>query len=456
MIDVILTIDAFFTAYYVRNRFFAGQYGVIRDFDGYLWILMVVIPLWPVLFYIFNLYNVACKENYIITFLKAVFAVCGGTVALAALMFFGKEQMMSRLFFILFAAADLSLILLFRIFVRITLYFYRKSKKGRLRVLIVGTNSLAERFAEYINENPQLMIEIIGYLRAGDTVHSKRLNILGAIGDLSEVLVKNVVDEVIFALPRDYQGVVEPYVLECKKMGITVNMLADLFDFTVSKVKIDTIGALPVITFHTVPFDTWQLFLKRTMDIIGALIGLAITAAVFLFVAPAILLESPGPVFFSQNRVGRNGRIFKCYKFRSMYIDAEERKKELVQYNQMKGAIFKIKDDPRITRTGRFIRAASIDELPQFWNVLKGDMSLVGTRPPTLDEVESYETYHWKRLSIKPGITGMWQVSGRNRVEDFEDIVRMDTNYIDDWSLWVDIKLIFKTVQTVLVRNGAY
>jgi len=168
-----------------------------------------------------------------------------------------------------------------------------------------------------------------------------------------------------------------------------------------------------------------------------------------------IYLQSPGKVLFSQNRVGKNGRIFKCFKFRSMYMDAEERKKELLIENEMNGAMFKIKNDPRITKIGKFIRATSIDELPQFFNVLMGDMSLVGTRPPTEDEVEQYDDYHWRRLSIKPGITGLWQVSGRNEISDFEDIVKLDTEYIDSWSIWMDIKLIFKTMKIVFIRAGA-
>lgn len=232
-------------------------------------------------------------------------------------------------------------------------------------------------------------------------------------------------------------------------------MMVNLYDLKLSKTQIGRIGDMPVLTFHTVSLDEWQLFLKRALDIFGALVGLFIMGIAFLFVAPIIYIESPGPIFFSQSRVGRNGRIFKCYKFRSMYMDAEERKKELMKHNEMKGAMFKMKNDPRITKVGKFIRKTSIDELPQFWNVLKGDMSLVGTRPPTLDEVEKYENYHWRRLSIKPGITGMWQVKGRSSIEDFEDIVSLDTEYIDKWSIVLDLKLILQTVQVVFAKNGA-
>ena len=193
------------------------------------------------------------------------------------------------------------------------------------------------------------------------------------------------------------------------------------------------------------------------MDIIGGVAGCILSAPIMLVTAIAIKLDSPGPVLFKQVRVGQNGRNFKIYKFRSMYIDAEARKKELMSQNEIEGGVmFKMKDDPRITRVGKVIRKLSIDELPQFFNVVQGTMSLVGTRPPTLDEVEKYKRNQWRRISIKPGITGMWQVSGRSRVQNFDDIVEMDVEYIDNWSLWLDVKIILKTVLVLLRHNDAY
>ena len=198
-----------------------------------------------------------------------------------------------------------------------------------------------------------------------------------------------------------------------------------------------------------------QLFLKRAMDIAGGLVGCIITLIATIFVAPVILIQSPGPVFFSQTRVGKNGRKFKIYKFRSMYTDAEERKKELMVQNKMNGLMFKMDNDPRIFPFGNFIRKTSIDELPQFWNVLKGDMSLVGTRPPTVDEYEQYEYHHHVRLASKPGLTGLWQVSGRSDITDFEEVVALDTRYITEWSLGLDVKIIFRTIQVVFTGQGS-
>ena len=198
-----------------------------------------------------------------------------------------------------------------------------------------------------------------------------------------------------------------------------------------------------------------DMILKRGMDIVGSLIGLLISVPIIAITAIPLKLESPGPLFFKQKRVGLNGRVFYIYKLRSMYVDAEEHKKELMNRNKMNGLMFKMDNDPRITKVGRVIRRLSIDELPQFWNVLLGDMSLVGTRPPTLDEYARYESHHKRRLSMKPGITGLWQVSGRSNIQDFEEVVRLDTTYIDNWSLGLDIKILIKTIGVVFARSGA-
>ena len=195
--------------------------------------------------------------------------------------------------------------------------------------------------------------------------------------------------------------------------------------------------------------------MKRLLDLVGALVGCAFLGILAVVVGPMIKLESPGPIFFAQKRVGRNGRIFKMYKFRSMYADAEERKKELMAQNEMNGLMFKMENDPRITKTGAFLRKTSLDEFPQFINILKGDMSLVGTRPPTLDEFAQYSPYHKKRLSFRPGLTGMWQVSGRSDITDFEEIVKLDVEYIDNWSFWLDIKILLKTFLEVFTQKGA-
>ena len=209
------------------------------------------------------------------------------------------------------------------------------------------------------------------------------------------------------------------------------------------------------------------MFYKRVLDILGGIVGCLITLVIAIFIGPIIFLKSPGPIFFKQTRIGRNGKKFKMFKFRSMYMDAEERKKEYMAQNKMDGLMFKMDDDPRIIGSekkgkdgkpkgiGNFIRDYSLDEFPQFFNVLKGDMSLVGTRPPLISEFEAYQQHHRARMSVKPGITGMWQVSGRSEITDFEEVVRLDTKYINEWSIGLDIKILLKTVLTVLKQKGS-
>ena len=209
------------------------------------------------------------------------------------------------------------------------------------------------------------------------------------------------------------------------------------------------------MTIGTLELQLRDQVLKRMMDIAGALVGCLISLPIIAIVAIPLKIESPGPLIFKQKRVGLNGRIFYIHKLRSMYTDAEERKKELMAKNEMNGLMFKMQDDPRITKVGKFIRKTSIDELPQFFDVLCGNMSLVGTRPPTVDEYNQYDSHHKRRLSMKPGITGLWQVSGRSSIQNFEDVVALDVQYIDHWSLWGDVKLLFKTVAVVFTGRGA-
>jgi exopolysaccharide biosynthesis polyprenyl glycosylphosphotransferase len=240
-------------------------------------------------------------------------------------------------------------------------------------------------------------------------------------------------------------------------MGKVVKVALNLHDVaSFSKCDFTRLNGIPMLVFHTVSLDPDQILIKRSMDILGGAIGCFITFLLFPFVAIAIKRDSAGPVLFSHLRVGQNMRTIKIYKFRSMVKDAENKKQKLMSQNELNGAVFKITDDPRITRVGKFLRRTSIDELPQFWNVLKGEMSLVGTRPPTPDEVEKYDIWHYRRVSIKPGITGLWQVSGRNRIKDFDEIVKLDLRYIDEWNLWLDIKILLKTLIVVFQKKTAY
>lgn len=279
--------------------------------------------------------------------------------------------------------------------------------------------------------------------------------VLGVLNKNMEYIHENIIDEVFIHLnPGEFLA--EKYMDIFLQIGLTVHFDLDGLTGLGSPAYIEAFSGRTVITASMKVATPGKFFIKRAMDIIGGFIGIIVTGIACIFVVPAIKMADPGPAFFSQERVGKNGRRFKIYKFRSMYMDAEERKKDLLDKNEMQGLMFKMENDPRIIKgVGKFIRDTSIDELPQFWNVLKGDMSLVGTRPPTVEEYEMYEMHHLKRISIKPGITGMWQTSGRNDITDFEEVVRLDTQYITNWGISLDIKILFKTILVVLKKEGA-
>ena len=293
--------------------------------------------------------------------------------------------------------------------------------------------------------------------------------VIGGAEDLISWIRIHAIDELFIVGDSRQLDSSMPAISECIKMGIDVQMNIPQVEHAMEKIRVTEhrytprldkrltyIGSIPFFILEEPQMRLRYVFLKRFFDILGSLVGCAITGILYVIFGIAIKAESDGPVIFSQERIGKNGRTFRMYKFRSMYQDAEERKKELLEQNEMEGGkMFKIKDDPRITHVGRFIRKYSIDEFPQFVNVLKGDMSLVGTRPPTPDEFRQYDSYHKRRLSMKPGITGMWQVSGRSDIKDFEEVVKLDCEYIDNWSLLLDLKIILKTIVQVFRHKGA-
>jgi len=327
------------------------------------------------------------------------------------------------------------------------------------RTVFVGKKALFNKFNYFLNKTSIQLVDV-GYIAMNrkDYEEAPEGEYIGCLEDLEELIRTYNLDQVyIIQKNGDELPFTQKYVDLCIDMGVTVRLVVDFYKRRRANSYVSTVGTYPVIAYHTITLNTYEQVLKRAIDIFGGLVGVILSSPIMLITAIVIKLDSPGPVFFKQTRVGQNGRHFKIYKFRSMYIDAEERKKELLANNEIEGGImFKMKDDPRITRVGKVIRKLSIDELPQFFNVVGGSMSLVGTRPPTIDEVEKYNRSHWRRISIKPGLTGMWQVNGRSRVQSFEDIVELDVEYIDTWSLGLDFKIMFKTVLVLLKHNDAY
>ena len=328
------------------------------------------------------------------------------------------------------------------------------------RLLVISTAERIEGILGNIKEQSEWNRVITGLVLLDQNAVGAEIDTHTVVANRDNVLdyvIHNDIDEVFIACPdfTDYPEMRE-WIKEMELMGIIVDVNINAFDLMDSgKKTLNRVGKYAVVTFARNIISTRGLIMKRMLDICGGLVGMAILGIATIFVAPAIKLESPGPVFFGQTRIGKNGRRFTFYKFRSMYQDAEQRKKDLMAQNEVKGLMFKMENDPRITKVGHFIRKTSIDELPQFWNVLKGDMSLVGTRPPTVDEFERYEAKHKCRLSMTPGLTGMWQISGRSDIKDFDEVVQLDMEYIDDWSILKDIKILVKTVGVVFLGKGS-
>mgnify|MGYP000761645514 FL=1 len=321
--------------------------------------------------------------------------------------------------------------------------YYSKSRSSD-KVMVVTSEAEAEHVMQQIEKDAAWSYEVgamamMDVDHIGEKIHG--VPVVATEENVIDVARQSAVDVVLLYCPHMNNQELELLVQSFLAMGVVCHNCVERFGFEIPCNSVGKFAGMPVMTYVMTEMDYRRMMIKRLMDIVGGSIGALITLLFTPFVALAIKLESKGPVFFSQVRIGKNGRRFKMYKFRSMYIDAEERKKELMAQNEVKGLMFKMDNDPRITKVGQFIRKTSIDELPQFFNVLKGDMSLVGTRPPTVDEFEQYNIYYRRRLSITPGLTGMWQVSGRSDIKDFDDVVKLDLKYIDEWSLRQDVKI---------------
>lgn len=371
-----------------------------------------------------------------------------------------RSSDLSRLVFGYFTVINTCLVFGARVtFKQFMLKIYKTSKYSS-RLLLVTTSSQIETILQNLlgyNEWNTILVGVAftDQSKIGDAVCG--LPVVADRETLLEFVVRNNVDEVFINSDTSLnEDVLHKWISELENMGVIVDLNIDIFNIPSSgKKTLNRVGKYAVVTFARNIFSSRQVLAKRGMDILGSLVGMMLLGIVTVFVAPAIKLNSPGPVFFGQTRVGKNGRKFTFYKFRSMYQDAEERKKALMKENEVKGLMFKMENDPRITRVGKFLRDTSIDELPQFWNVLRGDMSLVGTRPPTVDEFERYEAKHKCRLSMTPGLTGLWQISGRSDIKDFDEVVKLDMQYIDNWSILLDIKILIMTVWVVLTKKGS-
>ncbi len=386
---------------------------------------------------------------------KFEFVLILGTIAVAYVLKLAEQ--FSRLVMLYFIVINVILTFVFHQLVKLFLKNYWQNGDSAIKLLVVSEKEIMMPTIRHLQHRLEFNYSIEGAVCLDEDMSGEEIRgvkIIANRDNLIDTVTSYPVDEIFIYTPNISQKALNDTIAAFGDMGVTVHYCVELPNIAGST-SVGNLATYSVISYIHGTERYRALILKRVMDIIGSLVGLAITGIVTPFVALAIKLDSPGPVFFSQVRIGRNGRRFKIYKFRSMRTDAEEVKQKLEDQNEMNGLMFKMKDDPRITKVGAFIRKTSIDELPQFLNIFKGDMSLVGTRPPTEDEFEKYNQYYRRRISMTPGLTGMWQISGRSDIEDFDDVVKLDLQYIDNWSLGLDIRILLKTVGVVLFGRGA-
>lgn len=430
--------------------------------------LSLAVSQFLVVFFLQTFKNVL-KRGYYLEFVSAVKHTIGVVLLDLALLFFlHYSGVFSRKIYTLTIVIYFILAYLSRIGLKVFLYKTNRVTEGNRSVFIISTSDMADSIVENFSLPQFRNFKIVG-IHIMDEVEPFEsfgdIPVLGAGDDVMDFICHGWVDEVFIRVPEDVT-VPQKLTDELTTMGVTVhNVIITPEEFGNSYVE--RFGNYTVLTNSIKMVTYQQMFYKRILDIVGGLVGCLITLLIAIFIGPIIFIKSPGPIFFKQTRIGKNGKKFKMYKFRSMYMDAEERKKEYMAQNKMDGLMFKLDDDPRIIGSekkgkdgkpkgiGNFIRNTSLDEFPQFINVLKGDMSIVGTRPPTVDEWEQYDLKHRVRMTIKPGITGLWQTSGRSKITDFDEVVRLDSEYIKNWDLGSDIKIILKTVVVVLKREGA-
>lgn len=451
--DMVVTIASFFLAYWIRSEFRA-----IYSVEHYYWLFIAIVPIWSFLLF----YYAAYKSYRTVPFVKEVQVMAKvvllGGLALGAIAFSLQSYYLSRSLIIVFVAVNLCLLIIERFSIRVSSGLVREMGYNYRNVIVVGTDKRARDIARVIEKHKHWGLNMLGFVTDNSADSHAEIDghrIIGDIKEMQEIINKEVVDEVIFALPKKRFEELEDALLMLEDNGINARMVVNFFPHIVAKVYLEELENIPLLTFTTIPTDVFALAVKRLFDMIASAILLVMALPVMATAALLIKATSPGSVLFKQRRCGLHGRLFTLYKFRSMILDAEAKKKELEALNEMGWPVFKVKDDPRVTKIGRFIRKTSIDEFPQLWNVLKGDMSIVGPRPPIPEEVAKYERWQRRRLSMRPGLTCLWQISGRNKVKDFNEWVRLDLQYIDNWSLNLDMKIFFKTIPVVLFRKGA-
>jgi len=458
IIDIVVVGLSFLVAFHLRKNISLPFLELFdKSFGDYLWHLLALLFIWWYLLY-FNKVYIPYRGNNLKKIILAILkASVQGLFLIGFILFFIHEFEIHRTLIIIFILLSFGLLSLEKYFVFRFLRYIRKLDKNIKYVLIIGTGKRAVHLL-HLFQTQDIGLRVIGLLGDGPGIIGKKLKgipIIGLSEDLRDILQRNVVDEVFIALSTRHTEEIQKILVDCEQFGINARIMVQVHHPRKASVYIDELFGLPFYTVTVQPLKVYQLYLKGIIDVIGAFMLMVFLSPLFLVIAVLIKLESKGPIFYRQDRIGVNGRKFVMYKFRSMVENAETLKSQLENLNEMSGPVFKIRNDPRVTKIGKWIRKTSLDELPQLLNVLRLEMSLVGPRPLPIDEANKIIGMARRRLSMKPGMTGLWQVSGRSKI-NFDKWMEFDLGYIDEWSLSLDVKILLKTLMVWLSGKGAY
>lgn len=446
--DALLFALALWIAYLVRGglEFEILEQRALQPFRDFSWLYLMIVPLAPFILELQGFYQRPLLASRTVTGWLLFKACVLMTLAVIAVMFLLGMKELNRLVIIFFGMASFVLVFLSEELLRWGYKSTYGQSQMKKRVMLIGTAEDTARMRAELAAKTDDSLEVVAEVDINQS----------SADQIVKMLHERSPNGVILNAKHTYFGQIEKAIQACELEGVDVWLVADFFRTQISRTSFDEFYGRPVIVFRSVPEYSWQGLVKQGIDVCGALVLITVFSLPLIGAALAIKFTSPGPILFRQRRCGLNGRPFTMLKFRSMVSDAEQRKVELAALNEMSGPVFKVTNDPRVTRVGAILRKWSIDEFPQLFNVLRGEMSLVGPRPLPVDEVERFDDpAHRRRLSVKPGLTCLWQVSGRNNVKDFKDWVRLDLEYIDNWSLWLDVKILCRTVPVVLVGTGA-
>jgi exopolysaccharide biosynthesis polyprenyl glycosylphosphotransferase len=461
LVDITLINVAFVVAYWVRydlqlfravDPAFDTPYEVYLPFVGLFTLLLILVYRQQ------GVYRLRRHISWFDEFYAIANGTATGTIILIVGIFIYSPAFYSRIIFLYTGVFTVTLLGLSRLIKVILLRQMRRQGIGTERVLIVGAGEVAHAVMRAVVANPEYGFHIIGFLDDNPILGETdigRFKALGSIDNLAEVVREHKIDEVIITLPWQYHRKIVTVMAHCERENIRARIVPDLFQMTINRMHIEEIAGIPMIGVKEVSISGLNQVVKRSLDVAFSTLVLFLATPLMALIALMIKLESPGPVLFRQERVGRNGRCFEVYKFRSMIEGADEQKSALLHLNEAEGPLFKIRQDPRLTRVGKWLRKLSLDELPQFYNVLRGEMSLIGPRPPLPKEVEQYQEWHKRRLEVAPGITGLSQISGRSDLT-FDETALLDIYYVENWSLGLDTKILLQTIPRVIFGNGAY